>query len=263
MAIDVEPTLFGDLADHRPLLVLLHAFPLDRRMWRPQVNGLAHILPVLTIDLPGFGRSIELEVAPNMDSWADAVAQAIEDRCQERPVVVCGLSMGGYVALHLVRRHRKLVSGLMLCDTRAEADTDEGRAARDAAILAIRERGMAPLAEAMLPKLLAPVADEATRDATRTLILEQPPDAARNALQTMRDRSDSRDLLPTLEIPVLIVVGSDDVLTPPADSEQMAASTPGSELVVIPHAGHLSNLEQPHAFNTAVSAFLGDAFLSG
>jgi pimeloyl-ACP methyl ester carboxylesterase len=261
MTIDVEPMLFGEIADHRPLLVLLHAFPLDRRMWSPQISGLAHLVPVMSLDLPGFGRSRDFEVAPDMSRWTDAVANAIQERCGERPVVVAGLSMGGYVALHLIRTQRDLISGLILCDTRAEADTPEARAARDETVRMVGQRGVGVLADTMIPKLLAPSADDEVRDVVRGLILEQDPSAIQAALRTMRDRPDSRDLLPSLDIPVQVIVGSDDSLTPPADSEAMAAAAPGSELVVIPGAAHLSNLEKPRDFNNAVAAFLGDAFL--
>ena len=262
MAIDVEPTIFGEITDHRPLLVMLHAFPLDRRMWHPQIAGLAHHVPVLALDLPGFGRSRDFETAPRMHDWADAVAQAIDDRSAGQPIIVAGLSMGGYVALHLTRRYKEMVSGLILCDTRAGADTQEGRIARNATISMVETDGIEPLADANVLKLLSPAASPEVYTFTRELILDQTADGIVNALTTMRDRVDSTDLLPSLDIPVLVVVGSEDILTPPQDAEAMAAAAPGSELVVLQGAGHLSNLEKPNDFNNAVASFLGDSFLA-
>lgn len=261
MAIDVEPMIFSEIADHRPLLVALHAFPLDRRMWRPQLTGLAHFVPVLCLDLPGFGRSFEFETQPEMDSWADATATVIRDRSGDRPIILAGLSMGGYVAMQITRRHRELVSGLILCDTRAEADTPEGRTSRNATMRMVEEHGVSALADEMTPKLLSPSATPEIREMVRSLVHDQTSAGILDALTMMRDRPDSTDLLPSLDIPVLVIVGSDDSLTPPRDAESMAAAIPGSELVVIQGAGHLSNLEKPHEFNNAVGAFLGDDFL--
>ncbi|MCD4748125.1 MAG: alpha/beta hydrolase [Thermoanaerobaculales bacterium] len=261
MAIDVEPVLYGEITDHRPLLLLLHAFPLDSRMWRPQAQGLAHLAPVLTLDLPGFGKSREVALPKSLDAWADAVAETTSEVAGERPVVVAGLSMGGYVALRLIARHRDLVSGLILADTRSGNDHQEVRTARDEAITEVAADGIEPLAQSMLPKLLSEHCGQELADAVHTIMLDQDPIGIMAALTAMRDRPDSSNLLPKTNIPVLVIVGAEDTLTPPEESEAMAAAIPGARLAVVPNSGHLTNLENPIVFNETVASFLKDEFL--
>ena len=244
-----------DLFDSRPTLVLLHAFPLDRRMWHPQADALAECARVMVPDLPGFGESDA--APPSLDAWADEIDELLDDLAGGEPVVVAGLSMGGYVALRLAARHPERLEALILAYTRAGADSEEGRAARDQAIFKVRRHGVATLAEDLLGKLFSPQAPPDAVAFAREIILEQSPEAVAAALAAMRDRPDSGPVLPGIDVPTLVIVGADDVLTPPPEAEAMARAIPNSWLVRIPRAGHLANLEAPEQVTAAIRGFLG------
>ncbi len=244
-----------ELDDLRPVLLLLHPFPFDRRVWAPQVEELAQDVPVLTVDLPGFGESPPASTA-SLDAWADQLDELVEMQIGGRPVVVAGLSMGGYVALRLAERHPERLEGLILADTRAQADTPEGRTAREQAAAQVRSEGVGAIAEGLLEKLLSANAEPGLVQRAREIMLEQSPEAVSTALLAMRDRPDSTDLLGKIAVPTLVMVGAEDVLTPPSDAEKMYCSIPRAWLVRIPGAGHLSNLEAPEEFNAAVRGFL-------
>lgn len=254
---DLEPwPLAFDLYDSRPLLVLIHAFPLDRRMWQWQAEPLSDLARILTVDLPGFGESAAPSASPTLDQWADELDSLLDDLVGGDPVVVGGLSMGGYVALRLAACHPERLDGLILADTRAGADSEEGREARDQAIFEVRRHGAPALVKALLPKLLSPEASPEAIEFAREIMLEQRPESIAGALAAMRDRPDSTDVLPSIRVPTLVVVGDADTLTPPSEAEAMARALPDSWLVKIPSAGHLANLEAPDQFNTAIAAFL-------
>jgi len=238
-------------------LLLIHGFPLDGRMWRGQVAALSEVAHVIVPDLRGHGRS---EVPPGpytMEQHADDMA-ALLDHLGVRRAVIGGLSMGGYVAFAFWRRHRARVRGLALLDTRAEGDSEAARANRDASMRRVREAGVAAFVEDMLPRVLAPasLADPAIADMVRDIMVGQTADGIIGALGGLRDRSDSRALLPGIAVPVLAIGGAEDALTPPADMEALAAAIPDARTVIIPRAGHLSPLEQPAAVNAALSDFL-------
>ena len=252
--LDATSTLALDVWDSRPVLVLLHAFPLDRRMWLKQAHELSEVASVVLMDLPGFGESPPAQ--PSLDLWADRVEANLDEMLGPSPVVVGGLSMGGYVALRLAERHPHRLDGLVLADTRAGADSAEAKAARDAAIAAVETDGVQPVVDGLLPRLLSEQVEDEVRAVTEELMLSQSPQAVQAALAAMRDRPDSTSLLPHIEVPTLVIVGADDVLTPPSESEAMARTLPYSWLVKIPNAGHLSNLEAPASFSAAVSGFL-------
>ncbi len=240
-----------------PVLLLIHGFPLDHRLWQAQLSGLAAQAWVIAPDLRGFGRS-ELGTAPlTMEQHADDMA-ALLDQLGVAQAVVAGLSMGGYIAFGFWRRHQARVRGLVLADTRAEPDSAVARAGRDAAAQRVQEVGAAAFAEEMLPRLLAPANLSALRiaAAAQAMMAAQPVPGILAALAGLRDREDSRPTLPTINVPTLVVVGEEDSLTPPSDAAAMARAIPGARLVTIPGAGHLSPMENPRAFNAALRAFL-------
>jgi pimeloyl-ACP methyl ester carboxylesterase len=206
----------------------------------------------------GAGIALPDEPVLSMACLADDVARLIEDEA-DGPAVVCGLSMGGYVALELVRRHPHLVRGLVLADTRAEADTDEGRENRMSVAQTVRRKGTGPVARAMIPDLLA----EQTRagrpgveERVREMILDTHARTVIAALAGMACRHDATGDLDGIEAPTLVVVGEHDAITPPDTARAMADAIPGAELVVIPDAGHLTPMENPDAFNRALDDFL-------
>ena len=239
-----------------PALLFLHGYPFDGTLWRHQAGafpGWRTLIP----DLRGLGRSDAPDLGYSMATYADDLAGLL-DAIGVDEVVLVGLSMGGYIALEFLRRHRPRVRGLVLADTRAQADSAEGRKGRETAMAAVREGGAPLIADQMLPRLLGPTASEPLRDSIRTMMASAPVAGILGALAAMRDRPDSTDFLPSLGgLPTLVVVGAEDQLTPPKDAEAMAKAIPGARLAVIPHAGHMAPLEQPEAFNEHLRALLG------
>ena len=228
-------------------LVLLHAFPLDRRMWEDTARDLAHAARVITLDFRGLGES---EGMATIDEAADDVAALLDHLHLER-AIVGGLSMGGYVALAFAERHAGRLLGLLLASTRAGADTAESKQARDEAIGRVARNGIDEYVEELVPRLLAGGNAKARGLALALAHFQQPVGVA-SALSSLRDRPDRTALLPLLRVPVTIVVGTEDRVTPPAEARAMAQAIEGAELVEIPGAGHLVNLEAPEAFSKAV-----------
>jgi 3-oxoadipate enol-lactonase len=241
-------------------VVLLHAFPLNRKMWTPQVAALSSRWRVIAPDFRGHGESGAAAEDSTMERLAEDVRGLLDHLKLER-VALAGLSMGGYVAFAFLRCCPERVRALILADTRASADTEEARKGRFATADLAEREGSAAIAEMMVPKLLAPGTLERKPEvvaAVREMILEASPAGIARALRGMAARAASFDLLPQIRVPTLIVVGEQDGLTPQADSEAMAKAIPGSRLAQIPEAGHLSNLEQAAAFNSALTHFLAE-----
>lgn len=236
-------------------LVLLHAFPLNARMWHNQRDEFGGQRLVLTPDFPGFGAAPGLDdEAPTMDALAGYVEHMLDangvDRC-----VLGGLSMGGYVALACMRTMRNRIAGLILADTKAGVDDDAGRKGRIAAMDRIGSGDYAGYIETLLHKLLA----ESTRrtfpeivDTVRGIMLDTHPESASAALLAMLSRADSTALLPGFDVPTAVIVGESDAITSTDEARLMADAIPDASLTIIPNAGHLSNIENPDAFNDAV-----------
>jgi pimeloyl-ACP methyl ester carboxylesterase len=247
-----------DLYDGRPTVLLLHAFPLDRRMWRAVGERLQPRARVLAPDLPGFGGSAGVAVEPSLDAWADLLEGWLEVAAGSRPVVVCGLSMGGYLALRLAHRHPRRLAALVLADTHAGSDTDADRANRDERIALVGERGVGALLDTLLPRLVGPTASPAVVAEVRRIAGTQAREAVTGALAAMRDRPDSTPLLQGIRVPALVLVGADDALTPLSVAERTCAELPYGRLRVIPDAGHLSALEAPEPFAEALANLLDE-----
>ncbi len=253
-----DGTIGFDDMGQGPVLVLLHAFPLSRAMWWQQVEALQDAYRVITIDLRGFGDSSGFPGRPSVDQLADDAARVLDEVGVDR-AVVGGLSMGGYVSLAFARRHAGRLRGLILADTRAEPDNEEARANRERMIAQASAGTGATIIEGMLPNLMSPATLKERPEVVETvrqLGAAQVSAGIVGALQALRDRPDSRPGLGAIAVPTLVIVGRDDKLTPIAFSEAMVSAIRGARLVVIEGAGHLSNLEQPRAFNAAVRSFL-------
>lgn len=239
-------------------VVLFHAFPLDREMWSPQVAAISNAgFRAIAVDLPGFGESSPTE-AWSVDSAADMIASLLESKGITK-VVAAGLSMGGYVAMAVARRHPGLLAGLILADTRAAQDMDQVRANRDRLIAAVRVNGPSAAVDAMLGGLVSEPTrstNSALVERVRRMILRQKPEGLIAALGALRDRPDATPQLAELQVPALVLVGEFDTLTPLLAAARIAGTIPHSDLTHIPGAAHLSNLENPSAFNAAVLAFL-------
>lgn len=267
-----------DEAD-RGSVVFIHGFPFDGSMWAPQLEALPAGWRGLAPDLRGFGGSpldgsgrlstgkkVGGRIARGdepvltMARLADDVAELIEAEVDGH-AVLCGLSMGGYVALALLRRRPDLVRGLVLADTRASADSDEARENRMRMAQIARTAGTKPIADEMLPSLLADTTLDGAPDivdTVRSMILDTPAPTVVAALAGMASRHDSTSALSAIAVPTLVVVGEHDTITPVDDARDMAAAIPDARLEIVPGAGHLSNLENPRAFNSALEAFLAE-----
>ena len=239
-------------------LLLLHAFPLSSAMWLEQRELLAPHCRVITPDQRGFGGSPLGDDAPSLGECADDVV-ALLDRLELDSVVLGGLSMGGYVAMELLRRAPERVSALLLADTKMSADAPEARAGRLRTAEAVEQDGTAALAEAMLPALLGPTSLEhraAVAGRVRGLVTAAPAAAVAWASRAMAERPDSAQVLRATDVPALVVVGDEDSLSPVAQAQEMVDVLPQGRLVVLPGTGHLTAVEDPEAFAAAVVAFL-------
>jgi 3-oxoadipate enol-lactonase len=243
-----------------PAVVLLHGFPLDRTMWVEQVKALGRAYRVITPDLRGHGASPAPEGVYTMDEMADDVIELLDELGIVRPVVLGGLSMGGYVALSLVLRHPGRVRGLLLMDTRAAADTPEAaRLREETAEQVLRERSSRSMLETMLPRLIGRATLERHPQKIEPLLAVMQRTSVAGiagAQRGMAARPDRRGDLERIGVPTLVLVGADDVISPPPEAREIAASIPGARLEVIPDAGHLAPYENPDAANAAILGFL-------
>jgi len=228
-------------------LLLLHAFPVDASMWSAQVDDLGRSAMVVAPNFPGFGGAPLAGSVMTMDQAADTAAEACAAAGIDR-AVVCGLSMGGYVALALWRRHRGLVTGLALANTRAGADDDAAKDRRRGLADRLRAEGNGFIADDPPPLLSADAPTELWQR-VKDMIRIQPPEAIAAASIGMADRPDSTGDLAGIDVPTLVITSTGDTLIPPAATSPMAQQIPGARLEVIDGAGHLSNLEAPAAFN--------------
>jgi pimeloyl-ACP methyl ester carboxylesterase len=243
-----------------PAVVLLHAFPLNSGMWDEQIEALRDRWHVIAPDLTGFGEAGAPDdpSAYSVEAYADDVAAVLRDEGIER-AVIGGLSMGGYIAFSFLRRHREMVTGLVLADTRAAADTQEVAERRVAQQRQVAYEGTAELIENSLENLLSDDTRKRRPDVVeraRRLMAQNPPAGFIGALDAMRRRPDAVDELAGIDVPVLVIVGEADKTSPPRVAAEMAASVPQARLEVLAGAGHLSNLEAPEAFNAALVSFL-------
>jgi pimeloyl-ACP methyl ester carboxylesterase len=242
----------------RGTLLLVHAFPVNAMMWEGQLALSESGWHVIAPHLRGFAGPGGEPPAASVDDYAGDVIDLL-DALHVKQAVVGGLSMGGYIAFALLRHAPRYVQGLMLADTRSQADTPDGIAARTRLLQTLAGKGPAGVADEMIPKLLG----DTTRrtqptvvETVRSMTLANPADAIAGAIRALMSRPDSTPLLTTIHVPTLIIVGEEDGVTPPAAAEEMHHAIGGSHLVRIADAGHLSNLEQPAQFNAALAAFL-------
>jgi len=242
-----------------PTLLFIHGHPFDSSMWRPQIHHFtARGWNVKAPDLRGYGSAPVTEGTVTLPEFAADLLGAIDDE----PVVVCGLSMGGQIAMEFVHAYPDRVAALVLADTSPAAETAAGRTARRRRADEITEHGMAAYAEELLPGMLAPATIRNNPDLARYVHRMMGDAPARGAAAALRGRAERRDYgatLLTLDLPTLVVVGREDTFTPVEEAEATAKMLRNGRLVVIENAGHLPNLEAAGAFNTAVDSFLASA----
>lgn len=245
----------------RPIL-FLHAFPLDHRMWSAQ-EPLAEHFRLVIPDQRGFGGSLPAGGPTSIEQLADDAVAILDGLRIDEPAVVCGVSMGGYVAQHVAIRHPERVHALVLVDTKLEADTPEARSSRADLASAVERLGTEIVAEAMVPRLLATGMQEAglppradIESALRAMIVEQPVATIVAALAALAARPDMTDAMRACSVPSLLVVGAEDRITPPECLMRAEEIIPDARLLIVPHAGHMTPLETPAVFNAAVLEFL-------
>ena len=249
---------YDDQGQGSPVL-LIHGFPLSRKLWLSQTDYLSQFFRIISIDLRGHGETQSVPGPYSMDMLAEDCHALMNHLHITQPVVLCGLSMGGYIALAFYRKFPSQVAGLILAATRANADSPETRENRDQAIRLANQQGSMAIAESMLPKMFA----SNTHDANPSLITNVRDIMAHTsvagitgALHGMKNRPDSYSMLQSIQVPTLIIHGAADQLIPLSVAQGMSAAIPGAILCIIPRTGHLLNLEQPELFNQAVRNFL-------
>ena len=255
--VSVNGTLFPvDVRGEGAAVLFVHGFPLDRTMWRHQLASFSRWKRI-TPDLRGVGETAAAS-EESIGRYADDLV-AVLDALGVRQAVMCGLSMGGYIVFELLRRYPERVRAVVLCDTRAEADSAEARRNRDElAALAVSE-GPGAVAERLIPKLLAgaTLADQPeVVTQCREMAGRYSVAGMTGALRAMRERPDSTPMLAKIAVPALVVVGAEDKISPPAVAQAMAKAIPGGRCAVIPGAGHVAPLEQPLATSRVLTDFL-------
>lgn len=242
-------------------VLLLHGFPHDRTLWAAQLAAPPAGGRLIAPDLPGFGES-ESAAVPSLDAWADWTV-ALLDALEIPTAVIGGLSMGGYLAFAIWRRHPSRVRGLILADTKAGADTLEGQEKRVAMQALVLTDGPGAIADAMMPGMVGKTTRASRPQALAYLdemLRRQDVGAIHDALDALRTRPDSTPTLATISVPTLILCGDEDALTPVKESEAMHAAIADSQLAIIPSAGHASCVEQPAPFNALLAGFLTARF---
>lgn len=262
--IDEFSIAYEDHGSGIPIL-LIHGYPLNRQIWQAQILGLSKSVRLISLDLRNHGES-----KPNagcfsepstytMDLMAEDCLKLLDAIEVSQPVILCGLSMGGYISFAFYRKYPERVAGLILAATRASADSLEGNAKRDAAIDLALSQGVDRIVENMLPIMLSPKAYDSQPELVRqvkAIMQSSTLNGVIGDLAGMKERPDSTPMLSQIDRHTLILYGEDDQIIPLAEMEALQSSIPGSRLVIIPEAGHLLNMEQPETFNQAVQDFL-------
>lgn len=241
-----------------PPILFVHGFPLDHTMWREQVIDLSRDHRCIAPDLRGFGQSTVTEGKVSMEQFADDLAALLDAMAVTEPVVLCGLSMGGYIAWQFERRNAARLRGLILCDTRAVPDSAEAAANRLKLADDVIRTGPELVANAMLPKFFSERESNLRsmlKEELRRVILATDPRGIAAASRGMAERADARLWLATIGCPALVLVGEQDIISPPAEMSEIAAALPHATFRLIPDSGHLAPLENPQSVNEAIRSF--------
>lgn len=251
MAYDFEGTGY-------PLL-FIHGYPLNRKMWKPQISNLKNICKIVAPDLRGFGDSTSVAGIYTMEILAEDCYALLKHLQIKQPIYICGLSMGGYVAMAFLRKYPDIVAGIILSATRAEADTFDIRKTREKTAETVTCHGINSIIDLMASKLFAPETyhkkPQLVED-VKYLMKKSSVDGVQGALLGMSMRESSLNVLAKCKKPILVIHGADDQLIPIDEAEAMYHGSPNSQFIVIPEAGHLPNLEQPNKFNEAIYNFI-------
>lgn len=249
---------YDDVGEGHTPIIFLHGFPFDKTMWHGQLEFLKSSYRLIALDIRGFGKSTDETSHLSMDLFADDVIQFM-DTLRIEKAIICGLSMGGFIALNLMKRFPHRFSALILCDTQCIADTAEVRENRFKAIEKIEADGVFDFNEGFIKKVFHKDSIENKKELVRDLrnvVFSNSEQIIKNGLIALAERFETCSILNDINIPTLIICGREDEVTPLVQSEMMQASIEGSVLHVIDDAGHVSNLEQPDTFNKHILNFL-------
>lgn len=248
---------YDDLGKGPLTLIFIHAFPLNKSSWKPQLDALAENYRVITYDIRGFGKSSDSEEKTTITLMANDLLLLLEALEVEKPVL-CGISMGGYIALNMITRFPEKFKALVLCDTQCVADTDEGRQKRYDNIALIKNGELKKFAETFVKNAFGKTTHEKNKDLVNRIlnqILITDTTTITNSLEALAERSETCTFLKTIVKPTLIICGEEDTVTPPEKSKFLNEKISGSILKMIPEAGHFPNIENPQTFNSALSEF--------
>ena len=244
-----------------PTIVLVHGFPFSQEMWTPQVGALDQRHRVITYDVRGHGKSPAGDGQYTIELFVDDLIGLL-DHLRIEKAIVCGLSMGGYIALRAIERNPERFRALILCDTQSGVDSNEGKVKRAAAMKTVKQQGAAAYAEGFVKAVFAPATFTTNPEAVKKIkavIASNPSLGICGTLLALAARTDTTASLSKIAVPTLILVGELDAITPPSAAQAMQEKIRGSELHVIPRAAHLSNLENPQEFNARLLDFLARA----
>lgn len=249
---------YDDMGKSDIPIIFLHGFPFDKSMWQNQMNYFKTKCRVLAYDIRGFGQSVDMESALSIDRFANDL-MAFMDALQLKKAVICGLSMGGYIALQAVAKAPERFEALILCDTQCIADTPEVKENRYKTIASIENGGLKAFYEGFIKKVFhedALTHKKAVVAQLSEVVYNNEVQSIKQGLMALAERSETCSILSNLSLDTLILCGRQDAVTPLSESEKMHAAIHGSALRVIENAGHVSNLEQPEAFNAYLLGFL-------
>lgn len=238
-------------------IVFIHGFPYDHNMWDKQITFLQNSYYCIAYDIRGLGNSAAGDGQITMESFVDDLEEIIDELMLDKPVL-CGLSMGGYISLRAVERMEERLGGLILCDTKSEADNNEGKLKRAAGIKKINEFGVQKFVEDFVPTCFAEESVKNLTEYKETLARSLKSDSVgvKGCLLAMQGRTDTTSYLEKIKIPTLVICGEEDKLSPPSAMESMAKKIQSSEFVLIPNAAHMTPLENPEFFNRVILEFL-------
>ncbi len=250
---------YDDVGDGSIPIIFLHGYPFDKTMWYNQLDFLKFSYRLISCDIRGFGKSTDEETSLSIDLFTDDLIKFM-DKLGIDKAIICGLSMGGYIALNAIKRFPNRFKGLILCDTQCIADTPEVKEKRYKTIEVIEGGGIANFTEGIIESVFHKDSIANKKELIgeiRSVVLANSEHIIKQGLVALAERSETCSILNKITVPTLIICGREDGVTPPAQSEMMNETIKGSELKVIDHAGHVSNLEQPHDFNQHLLDFLG------
>lgn len=249
---------YDDVGEGRIPVILLHGFPFDKTMWHVQLDYLKSSFRLIACDIRGFGKSVDEESSLSMDLFADDLVKFMDNLSIDK-AVICGLSMGGFIALNAMKRFPERFEALILCDTQCIADTAEVKEKRFLAIEEIKANGATGFNEGFIKKVFHKESlktKKALVSQLKSIVFANSPHIICQGLTALAGRAETCSVLDKVSIPTLIICGREDEVTPLAQSEFMQENIKGSILKVIDHAGHVSNLEHPETFNKCLRDFL-------